>query len=108
MLEALLVLRVLFEGGPYMRKYGISNYKETFFLAFSFFLVYVEQGRSTTATTLTFTTASTSGITWKAKVSQVGNICFLSSLILSKRMRELSFLSFYIFLGKCDYFSIFE
>ena len=36
-----------------------------------FFLVYVEQGRSTTATTLTFTTASTSGITWKAKVSQI-------------------------------------
>ena len=35
------------------------------------FLVYVEQGRSTTATTLTFTTASTSGITWKAKVSQI-------------------------------------
>merc|ERR1711971_448202 len=33
--------------------------------------VYVEQGRSTTATTLTFTTASTSGITWKAKVSQI-------------------------------------
>merc|ERR1711971_829098 len=31
--------------------------------------VYVEQGRSTTA--LTFTTASTSGITWKAKVSQI-------------------------------------
>ena len=38
---------------------------------FLFFLVYVEQGRSTTATTLTFTTASTSGITWKAKVTQV-------------------------------------
>ena len=37
----------------------------------AFFLVYVEQGRSTTATTLTFTTASTSGITWKAKVSQI-------------------------------------
>merc|ERR1719350_2491899 len=33
--------------------------------------VYVEQGRSTTATTLTFTTASTSGITWKARVSQI-------------------------------------
>jgi hypothetical protein len=33
--------------------------------------VYVEQGRSTTATTLTFTTASTSGITWKAKISQI-------------------------------------
>ena len=34
-------------------------------------LVYVEQGRSTTATTLTFTTASTSGITWKTKVTQI-------------------------------------
>merc|ERR1711997_863432 len=33
--------------------------------------VYIEQGRSTTATTLTFTTASTSGITWKAKVTQI-------------------------------------
>jgi len=33
--------------------------------------VYVEQGRSTTATTLTFTTKSTTGITWKAKVSQI-------------------------------------
>merc|ERR1719464_1359101 len=33
--------------------------------------VYVEQGRSTTATTLTFTTASTSGITWKTKVTQI-------------------------------------
>merc|ERR1712008_359216 len=33
--------------------------------------VYVEQGRSTTSTTLTFTTASTSGITWKAKVTQI-------------------------------------
>ena len=42
---------------------------ETFFLFL--FLVYVEQGRSTTATTLTFTTASTSGITWKAKISQI-------------------------------------
>ena len=50
---------------------SISKYKETFCLALSFFLVYVEQGRSTTATTLTFTTASTSGITWKAKVSQI-------------------------------------
>ena len=34
-------------------------------------LVYVEQGRSTSSTTLTFTTASTSGITWRAKVSQI-------------------------------------
>jgi len=33
--------------------------------------VYIEQGRSTTATTLTFTTASTSGITWRAKVTQI-------------------------------------
>jgi len=33
--------------------------------------LYIEQGRSTTATTLTFTTASTSGITWKARVSQI-------------------------------------
>jgi len=33
--------------------------------------VYVEQGRSTTATTLTFTTASTSGVTWKTKVTQI-------------------------------------
>jgi len=33
--------------------------------------VYVEQGRSTTSTTLTFTTASTSGITWLAKVTQI-------------------------------------
>merc|ERR1711956_113865 len=33
--------------------------------------VYFEQGRSTTSTTLTFTTASTSGITWKAKVTQI-------------------------------------
>ena len=38
------------------------------FLSYFFFLVYVEQGRVTTATTLTFTTASTSGITWEAKV----------------------------------------
>merc|ERR1740129_2044844 len=35
------------------------------------FHVYVENGRSTTATTFTFTTASTSGITWKARVSQI-------------------------------------
>ena len=44
-----------------------SNFE---FLPISF-LVYVENGRSTTATTLTFTTASTSGITWKAKVTQI-------------------------------------
>ena len=36
-----------------------------------FFLVYVENGRSTTATTFTFTTASTTGISWKAKVTQI-------------------------------------
>ena len=35
------------------------------------FLVYIEAGRSTSTTTLTFTTASTSGITWKARVSQI-------------------------------------
>ena len=39
-----------------------------------FSLVYIEQGRSTTATTLTFTTVSTTGITWRAKVTQVGFI----------------------------------
>merc|ERR1719491_21145 len=33
--------------------------------------VYIEQGRASTGTTLTFTTASTSGITWKAKVTQI-------------------------------------
>ena len=44
-----------------------SNFE---FLPISY-LVYVENGRSTTATTLTFTTASTSGITWKAKVTQI-------------------------------------
>jgi len=33
--------------------------------------LYVEQGRSTTATTLTFTTASTTGITWNIKVAQI-------------------------------------
>jgi hypothetical protein len=35
------------------------------------FHVYVENGRSTTATTFTFTTASTSGISWRAKVTQI-------------------------------------
>ena len=44
------------------------------------FLVYVEQGRSTTSTTLTFTTASTSGITWKAKVTQIECYRWVSSL----------------------------
>ena len=43
-------------------------------------LVYVEQGRSTTSTTLTFTTASTSGITWKAKVTQIECYRWVSSL----------------------------
>ena len=36
---------------------------------YAFFLVYVEQGRSTTATTLTFTIAT--GGTWKVKVTQI-------------------------------------
>ena len=45
-------------------------------------LVYVEQGRSTTSTTLTFTTASTSGITWKAKVTQIECYRLVSSLLL--------------------------
>ena len=34
-----------------------------------FLLVYVEQGRATTATTLTFTIAT--GGTWKVKVTQI-------------------------------------
>ena len=45
----------------------ISEFSKFKFLS----LVYIEQGRSTTATTLTFTTASTTGITWKAKVTQI-------------------------------------
>ena len=45
-------------------------------------LVYVEQRRSTTSTTLTFTTASTSGITWKAKVTQIECYRWVSSLVL--------------------------
>ena len=45
-------------------------------------LVYIEQGRSTTSTTLTFTTASTSGITWKAKVTQIECYRWVSSLFL--------------------------
>ena len=41
-----------------------------FLIYFILFLpVYVEQGRSTTATTLTFTIAT--GGTWKVKVSQI-------------------------------------
>ena len=31
----------------------------------------MEQGRSTTATTLTFEVASTTGITWKTKITQI-------------------------------------
>ena len=34
--------------------------------------VYLETGRGTTSQTLTFTIASTTGSTWKAKVSQIG------------------------------------
>ena len=43
-------------------------------------LVYIEQGRSSTGTTLTFTTASTSGITWKAKVTQIECSRWVSNL----------------------------
>ena len=43
-------------------------------------LVYIEQGRSTTSTTLTFTTASTSGITWKTRVTQIECSRWVSSL----------------------------
>ena len=35
------------------------------------FLVYVENARSTTATTLAFTIGSTTGIKWNMKVSQI-------------------------------------
>ena len=100
-----------FDHMNYCSYVGSLNYIVKYFkvqrdiLSCSFlFLVYVEQGRSTTATTLTFTTASTSGITWKAKVSQVGNICFLSSLVLSKSSEgEIYKTSAYAF-GQRPYF----
>ena len=40
--------------------------------AYAYFLVYVEQGRSSTATFLKFTTGDTGGGSWKMKVSQIG------------------------------------
>ena len=44
--------------------------------AYACFLVYVEQGRSTTATTLKFTTGTAGGGSWKMKVSQIGKLIF--------------------------------
>ena len=58
-------------------------------------LVYIEQGRSTTSTTLTFTTASTSGITWKTRVTQIECSRWVSSLF-----PFLAFLAFPFFANK--------
>ena len=61
-------------------------------------LVYIEAGRSTTSTTLTFTTASTSGITWKAKVTQIEcyrwvlSIPFLKSNYFKEQHSTFSYL----------------
>ena len=43
---------------------------------YAFFLVYIEQGRSTTATTLKFATGTAGGGSWKMKVSQIGKLIF--------------------------------
>lgn len=37
----------------------------------SVFLVYVENGRSTASSTMTFTIATTTGVTWNMRVTQI-------------------------------------
>ena len=43
-------------------------------LSYAYFLVYVEQGRSSTAAILRFTTGAAGSGKWKMKVSQIGKL----------------------------------